>query len=394
VTPQVFEGVRVLDIGHIVAGPISASLLADFGAEVLKIEPPKRGDSLRWIYEKDGVGLWYKMEARNKKSLSLDLKKDRGREIFLQLAADADVVVENFRPGVLERLRIGPETLHEVNPKLVICRLSGWGQTGPYASRRSYGRIGEAFSGFAHLTGDPGGPPMHSAMSLGDTVAGVWAAYGIAMALYWRDARGGKGQVIDVGLYEPLYRQIEQQIIVFDQLGINVTRMGNLNPGVPIVGLYQTKDGKYFSFSAQGLRSMIDILRAMGLDGDDRFTSWQGALDNREEMVRLITAWMRARTLAEVVEAFAAHDAPGTPVMSAADLVDDPHIKAREMVITVEDDELGPIRMQGVVPKLSETPGHVRHAGQPLGASNERVYGDLLGLSADDLAELARGEVI
>jgi crotonobetainyl-CoA:carnitine CoA-transferase CaiB-like acyl-CoA transferase len=392
-TPQVFDGIRVLDIGHIVAGPIAASLLADFGADVLKIEPPKRGDSLRLIYAKDGVGLWYKMEARNKKSLSLDLKQEQGREIFLQLARDADVVVENFRPGVLERLGIGPDVLHAANPRLVICRLSGWGQTGPYAQRRSYGRIGEAFSGFAHLTGDPDGPPMHSAMSLGDTVAGVWAAYGIAMALYWRDAQGGTGQVIDVGLYEPLFRQIEQQIVVFDQLGINVERMGNLNPGVPIVGLYETRDGKHFSFSAQGLRSMLDILAAMGLDGDERFTTWQGALDNRAEMVRLITAWMAEHTLDEVVDAFARHDAPGTPVMSAADLVRDPHVLAREMIITVDDDELGPIRMQGVVPKLSETPGHIRHAGQPLGASNESVYGEL-GLTPDDLQRLADEDVI
>ncbi len=392
--PQIFDGIRVLDVGHIVAGPFAASLLADFGADVIKIEPPGRGDPLRWPYPKDGVGLFYKMQARNKKSVTLDLSKERGRELFHRLVGVSDVVVENFRPGVMERLGNDIETLHELNPRLVICRLSGWGQTGPYASRRAYGRIGEAFSGFAHLTGDADGVPMHSAMSLGDSLAGVWAAMAIAMALYWRDANGGTGQVIDLGLYEPLYRQIEQQIVVYDQLGTVLKRMGNQNPGVPFVGLYETKDGRHFSFSAHTAASVHDLLEAMGLHTDERFTTHAACLEHRDEFVATVGEWMAARTLDEVAAAFELTQAPGTPVMTAEDLCNDPHIQAREMVITVDDEELGPLRMQGVVPKFSATPGVIRHAGQPLGASTAAVYGELLGLSDEEQADLQADGVI
>lgn len=392
---QVWDGIRVLDVGHVVAGPIAGSLMADFGADVIKIERPGRGDPLRWLYEKEGVGLFYKMEARNKRCITLDLKHPAGKEVFRRLVAVSDVVVENFRPGVMERLGFGWDELRSINPRLIFCRVSGFGQTGPYAPRRAYGRIGEAFGGFAEITGVPDGPPMHSAMSLGDTLAGVWAAHGVAMALYWRDAQGGDlGQVIDVGLYEPLYRQIEQQIIVQDQLGKTLRRVGNENPGDPYVGAWPTKDGRYFSFSAATKESIDDVLRALGLYDDERFNTFQACLEHRAEFQEYVGAWMASRTAAEIDAAFGEYAAPGTPVMSAADLIEDPHIVAREMVITVDDDELGPVRMQGVVPKMSATPGHIRHAGLPTASNNQDVYGDLLGMSAVELSELSRLGVI
>jgi formyl-CoA transferase len=394
-TKSVFEGIRVLDIGHIVAGPIAASVLADFGAEVIKIERPVVGDPLRWQYPKNGVGLHYKMEARNKKSITLDLKTLEGRDIFLRLAKISDVVVENFRPGVMERFGLDWDTLKAVNPKLIMCRLSGFGQTGPYRERRAYGRIGEAFGGFSYINGEPDGPPMHSQMSLGDTAAGMWAAMGIMMSLYWRDAQNGKiGQMIDIGLYEGVFRQIEQQIIVVDQLQRTIKRTGNRHNFTPYVSSYKTKDGGYFSVSAATMKSALDVLRAMGLEKDERFNDWNRCIENNHAYNEAAIAWMAAHTLEEVDAAFQKYEAPGTRVMSGADLMTDPHILAREMVVTVEDKELGPIKMQGIIPKLSESPGRIDHAGQTLGESNDLIYGTLLGMRESEIASLREKGVI
>jgi crotonobetainyl-CoA:carnitine CoA-transferase CaiB-like acyl-CoA transferase len=392
---SVFEGIRVLDIGHIVAGPIAASMLADFGAEVIKVERPGEGDSLRKLLPKNGVGLHSKVASRNKKSITLDLKQPEGRDIFLRLVAQSDVLVENFRPGVMERLGCGWDTLHALNPRLIMCRLSGFGQTGPNSHRRAFGRIGEAFSGFTHITGEADGPPMHSQMSIGDVAAGMLAAQGIMMALYWRDAQqGDKGQFIDLGLYEGLFRLIEQHIIVVDQLGKTMGRSGNQHAFNPFVSSYWTKDRGYFSVAAGTPDSARDVLRAIGLDRDPRFKDWDACVENIAAYHAAAAAWMAVRTLAQVVAAFAKYDAPGQASLSGADLIRDPHVLARDMVITVQDEELGPIRMQGIAPKLSETPGRVDHAGQAMGASNELIYGGLLGMTHADIAALqAKGVV-
>ena len=392
---SVFAGIRVLDVGHIVAGPIAASMMADFGADVLKIERPGVGDPLRAQYQKDGVGMHFTVEGRNKKSITLDLKKPEGREIFLKLAAQSDVVMENFRPGVMERLGLGWEELKAVNPRLIFCRLSGYGQYGPYAHKRAYGRIGEAFGGFTFITGETDGPPLHSQMSLGDTVAGMLACQGIMMALYWRDAQGGGvGQVIDMGLYEGLYRLIEQHIISVDQLGEIMARSGNQHAFNPFVSSYWTKDRGYFSVAAGTKESAADVMRAMGMDRDERFRDWDSCVANIAAYRAAATAWMAERTLAEVTAAFAKYDAPGQASLSGADLINDPHVLAREMVITVPDEELGPIRMQGVAPKLSQTPGHVEHAGQPMGASNDLVYGQWLGMSREEIDALRKKGIV
>jgi formyl-CoA transferase len=366
-----------------------ASILGDFGADVIKIERPPEGDALRRAYSKDGVGLFWKVQARNKRSVTMDMGHPESREIFHQLVARADVVVENFRPGVMESWGHDWETLKGINPRLIYCRLSGWGQTGPYARRRAYGRIGEAFAGFANLTGDPDGPPMHSAMSLGDTAAAVWSAIGVLLALYWRDANGGGvGQVVDVGLYEGLFRQIDQQTIVHDQLSRILERVGNANPGVPYAGCYRTKDGRYFSFSAITVQSSLDILRSMGMADDERFNTWDACLANQPAFQGTVASWMAEHLLTEVADSFAVYEAPGTPVMNAGDHATDPHIRAREMIIRVQDEELGSVAMPGIVPKLTVSPGGVRHAAEKVGQSNRAVYQDMLGLPDEKLEEL------
>ncbi len=390
---SVFEGIRILDIGHIVAGPFSASILADFGAEVIKLERPVAGDPLRWILPKDGHGLWYKVGARNKKSITLDLKKPEGRELFHKLVAVSDVLIENFRPGVMERLGNDWETLSRINPRLIMCRLSGYGQTGPFRTRRAYGRVAEAFSGFAHVNGTPENGPGHPNMALGDTTAGNLAAMGIMMALYWRDAQGGTGLVIDLALYEALYRQFEPQIVLVDQLN-KVQGGDDRNSYAPYQDCFQTRDNRYFSFSAITLRSALAILEAMGMEDDDRFNSWDRCIEYRVEFKKAVTEWMAARTMEEIDAAFQACDAPGTAVMNGADLIKHPHLLARDMVLTVEDKDLGPIKMGGVVPKMSASPGKVRHTGQTLGESNEEIYKTMLGLDDAQYADLRANAVI
>jgi crotonobetainyl-CoA:carnitine CoA-transferase CaiB-like acyl-CoA transferase len=374
---------------------MTASLLGDFGADVIKIERPGHGDPLRWNHKHEGVGLFYKMQARNKRCVTLDLGSTEGKQLFHRLVRISDAVVENFRPGVMERLGNDWPTLQKLNNRLVYCRISGWGQTGPYATRPSLGRVAEAFSGFAELTGTHDGPPMHSTMALGDSTCAIWAAYSIMLSLYWRDAKGGgEGQLIDLGLYEPLYRQIEQQIVVADKEGTPLRRLGNLTAGSPVMGCYETADGRWFSFSANTERSIRAVMRALELDGDDRFDGYDACLKNHRELEAHARRWIRQRSAEAIVLAFDAAGAPGTPVMSASDLIEDPQVQHREMVVTVPDDDLGQVRMQGIVPKLSRTPGAITHAGQRMGQANEQVFGELLGLSSNQLADLQEKGVI
>jgi formyl-CoA transferase len=380
------DGVTVIDIGHLVAGPMVGSILGDFGARVIKVEGPQRPDPHRKLYQKDGIGLWARVENRNKEAITLDLKSERGKELLEELLAKADVLIENFRPGTLERLGFDPDRLlADVNPGLVICRVSGWGQTGPFRERRGYGRTGEAGSGFTHLNGETDGPPMHTAVSLGDTVAALWGAYGVSLALIARE-RDGRGQVVDVALNEGLLRMIVHQIIVKDQLDRTLVRIGNENPGVPTVNMYQTGDGKYFTVSNATPRTQEAFIRLVGLADDDELNTIDKIDANRDRFNAIVRDWMAERTIDEIDRLFHEAGAVGTPVWSGADIIDHPHILARDMVVTVEDDDLGPIRMPGVVPKLVRTPGSVRSSGQEPGASTDRVLAELLGLDADTLA--------
>jgi crotonobetainyl-CoA:carnitine CoA-transferase CaiB-like acyl-CoA transferase len=386
------DGITVVDIGHIVAGPFVASILGDFGARVIKVEGPGRPDPSRTLYPKDGIGVWAKALDRNKEPVTLNLKDPRGVALLEQLLGQADVLVENFRPGVLEDLGLAPDRLlAEINPALVICRVSGWGQTGPWSDRRGYGRTGEAGSGFAHLTGEPDGPPSHSAMSLGDTATAIWAAYGVMLALRARD---GAGQVVDIGLNESLLRMNEHQIVVQDQHDRTLGRLGNASPGVPTVNVYASRDGQWFSVANATERTQLAFLEIVGLQGHPELGTIAGITAERERFHAHVERWMAERDIAEIDRLFHAGGAVGTPVFSAQEIIDHPQVLAREMVVTVDDPDLGPIRMLGVVPKLTRTPGAIRATGRASGAANGAIFGDLLGVDSAEQERLLADGVI
>ncbi len=388
------QGTRVLDLGHIVAGPMVGAILGDFGADVIKIENPALHDQLRKLipHRETGLGLWSKVEDRNKRPITINLKSAEGAEIFRRLAASADVIVDNYRPNTLGDLGLGDDALLELNPRLIICHITGWGMTGPFAPRSAYGRIAEATSGFANLNGESDGPPRHSAMSLGDTVASIWAAYGVMLAIVARD-RDGRGQVIDIGLHEPLFRQIETQVIALDQNGVAISRQGNRNATAPIANLFLTADGRYYTVGSATPRTLDAIIGIAGLDQWPNLATSEAVHQNVEEFHERLGEWMRLRTAAEIDELFAAADAAGAPVLSVDEIVAHPQIIARDMVIEVPDDELGTVRMPGVVPKLLRTPGAVRHAGRAAGAANAEVLAEL-GYDAADLERLRDAGII
>ena len=389
------DGIKVIDLGQLIAGPMVATILGDFGATVVKVENPKAPDPLRRLFRKGDFGVWSKSSDRNKLPVTLNLKAARGRDLLLQLLAEADVMVENFTPGTLEKLNLDPEwLLREVNPGLVIVRVSGWGQTGPMKDYRGYGRTGEAASGFAHLNGDPAGPPSHSAASLGDTAAAVWSALGVLLALRARDA-DGHGQVVDMGMSEGLLRMLEQQLPVFDQLGIELKRAGNENPGNPTVNVYETADGHYISVSAATPRTQQALIDLVGLDENPELNSIDKVARHREKFHAHVTAWVRARTADEVEDLINASGAAGTRILGSRDIAHHPHLIARNMVLEVEDADLGIMRIAGIVPRLNRTPGNVRHTGRQPGSANLEVFGPTgLGLSRSEIDTLREDGVI
>jgi crotonobetainyl-CoA:carnitine CoA-transferase CaiB-like acyl-CoA transferase len=387
----VYEGIRVLDLGNRYVGTtLASSLMAEFGADVIKIdepnlEPPPMGGA----YVKDGVYLPYKVQGRNKRHITLDITKPKGRDLFLQLVAKVDVVIETYPAGTMENWNLGWDDLSAVNSRLIFCRISDFGQTGPYKDRRLDGRTSEAFGGFSYIDGEADGSPLHSQMDMGGETAGVWAATGIGMALYWRDLRGGTGQVLDIGLYEPLYRQIQTNVTPYASTGVADKRFGNRRAtGLPWVDSHETKDGKFFSYSGATRGSYRDTNLSMGMHVQERFKDLPTTYRHRQEFHDEAAKWMKERTLAEVDDKFARFDGASAPCNTAEDLINDRHTLYRELVITVPDEELGPVRMQGVVPKMSRTPGTVTSTGERPGARNAEVYGELLGLDAAALQAL------
>jgi crotonobetainyl-CoA:carnitine CoA-transferase CaiB-like acyl-CoA transferase len=388
-------GLRVLEFGPIPAGTIGGSLLADFGAEVIRLSKPRGDDPLdAWwggVYTKDRISLVHKVQDRNKLKATLDLSNPDNLPIIRKLIESSDAILSNFRPGRLEEWGLSPATLQSWNPSLIICLLSAFGQTGPYRDRTGDGRIAEAFGGHANLSGFPDREPLHSQMDMGGSLAGSWCAMALVFALYWRDARGGHGQIIDVAGYEPLYRQIQDQVMSYFRNGRAEIRAGNRKAnGMPFVASHTTKDGRQFTYSAATHHSSADQLHAMGLQTDERFADVHAVDKHRLEYHAAASGWMADRTLDEVVTAFDAFEAAGTPVQTAADLIKDPHLLARDLVLTVDDPELGPVRMQGIVPKFSETPGELRHAGRAIDADNNHVFRSILGLSDAEYAEIRR----
>ena len=389
---------RVLDLGHVLAGPFAATLLGDLGADVIKIEHPVRVDTIRVLGPRQGdVSLWWKVAGRNKRSVCLDLSTPAGRDLLLQLAEQADAVVENFRPGTLERWGLAPERLWEANPRLVVLRISGFGQEGSGQGRPGFGRVGEALSGAVHLTGESDGRPLHVGFSLGDATTGLMGAFGLLAAVL--DAReSGQGDVIDLALFESLFRMIEWQLPVADKLGRPVGRQGNRFPiGYAVGGSYRAADGRWVTISAATPAAIERVLALVGadhhanggrpLEGDD--------LSSRMlEIDRCVTAWIGERGADEVVETFERHDVAVGLVYDAAMMLEDTFLRERGAIVEVEDPDLGTIRMPGVVPRLQRSAGSVRWPGPPLGRHTDEVLRELLGLEAEELDTLRGDGVI
>jgi crotonobetainyl-CoA:carnitine CoA-transferase CaiB-like acyl-CoA transferase len=392
------EGLRVLDASTILAGPLCCQLLGDYGAEVIKIEHPWAGDSMRGHGEqKDGVPLWWKVISRNKRTIGLDLGTPAGADLFRQLARTADVVVENFRPGTFERWGIGPDRLHEINPGLVLVRITGFGQTGPYAQRAGFGTLAEAMSGFAHVTGQPGGPPTLPPFMLADGVAAQSATYAVMMALYHRDVHGGGGQLVDVNLIEPLARLIEYAPLAYDQLGTIPERVGNRLAASAPRNAYRTADDKWLAISSASPSIAVRVFRAIDradLAEDPDYVDPVRRQGRAVEVDELVAKWVATRTLDEAMAALQAADVAAAPVYDARQLVEDEHLQARGTFVAVGDPDFGKVTVQAPVVMMSETPGRVDHLGRPLGVDNDAVWGDLVGLDADRLAALRAAGVI
>jgi len=394
------EGLTVIDIAQLFAAPTIAQNLGDFGAEVIKVEHPRLGDSLRALgAEKRGAPLWWKVTNRNKRCVTLDLSRVEGQDILKRLAAQADVLIENFRPGTLERWNLGWEALHALNPRLVLVRVTGFGQTGPYRNKPGFGTLAEAMSGFAHVTGEADGPPLLPATGLGDAIAGQVGTWAVMVALYERDHKSGKGQVVDLSVLEPIFSILGDQVIAYDQLGAVQNRAGSRMPtiGAPR-NTYRTKDGKWLALSANAHALTARVFQAIGrpeLIDDPRFRDNRSRIRHLDELDEVIGGWIAQHQTAEVLARFDECEAAIMPVYDIRDIFEDPHYRAREAVTTVEDPDLGPVRMQNVIPKFSRSPGKIRWPGPTrMGADNDRVYGKGLGLDRAELASLREKGVI
>ena len=360
------SNIRVLDISTVLAGPNCARYFADFGADVIKVERPDTGDSLRgmaWRDPRDGSGLWWKLVNRNKRNIALDLKDTDDRELFLQLLDDANVLVENFRPGTLERLDLHPDMLIARNPKLVVVRVSGFGQDGPYAKRPGFASIAESMAGLAAISGEPDGPPMLPAIALTDEVTGITAAFAAMVALH-----SGVGQVVDVNLLTTIFQMMGPVISLFKLSGELQPRLGSGLPYTVPRGVYQCVDGKWVGVSASSDSVAARVMKILGLETDERFTTFAGRMEHRELLQELMGKWCATRTRDEVVAIFEEAEAAVGPVFDMSDIASDPHYAARNMIQIVGDTP-----MQGLIAALSKTPGELRWEGRPNNSDSEDI---------------------
>jgi crotonobetainyl-CoA:carnitine CoA-transferase CaiB-like acyl-CoA transferase len=390
------EGLRVLDVATLFAGPLAATFLGDFGADVIKVEHPK-GDPIRGHgHAKNGAGLWAKMVNRNKRMLTLNLSDPDGQAVLCQLARDADVLIENFRPGTLERWSLGPEQLHTANPRLIVLRTTAFGQVGPYASRPGFGTIAESLSGFAAITGQADGPPTLPPFGLADGIAGLAGTIAVLMALYARDARQGSGQVIDLAIIEPILTVLGAQVSVYDQLGVVQQRTGNRSANNAPRNTYLTRDGKWVAISTSAESIAARVMRLVGhpeVIDEPWFATGTQRAEHADELDAYVASWIGARDQAEVIAAFEAAQAAIAPIYDAADIVRDPQFAALDSIITVPDDELGSLKMQNVLFRMLGTPGRVRWSGRRLGQDTDAVLAEL-GLPTERISDLrARGVV-
>lgn len=391
-------GVRVVELGSLIAGPFCGQLLGDFGAEVIKVEDPGRGDPMReWGQVKvDGLSLHWPIIARNKMSVTADLRREEGRSLVRRLVATADVLLENFRPGTLERWGLGPEELWREHPGLVVTRVSGYGQNGPYAPRAGFGAIGEAMGGVRFLTGDPDRPPARVGISLGDSLAATFAFLGTLLALRVRD-RTGKGQVVDSAIYEAVFALMEAAVPEWELAGYQRRRTGSVLPGAVPSNAYRTADGEEVLIAANRdtvFRRLCDVMGRSELAEDPRYQTNSARSEHQEELDALVGAWAATRTTVELLDLLEQAGVPAGRIYQSKDMVADPHFAAREAIVRLAHPVLGEFPMQSVFPKLSSTPGGVRSVAPALGAHNSEIWGGRLGLSREELTRLRDAGVI
>jgi len=390
--PMALSGIRVADISNFLAAPMASMFLGDYGAEVVKVEHPSRGDEMRfWGENKKGVGLYYKVINRNKKSVTADLRTPIGVEIVKRLVRTADVVIENYRPGTLEKWGLGYDVLSEINSRLVMLRITGFGQTGPYSHKPGFGTLAEAFAGAAHITGFPDRPPLLPAFGLGDSTAGLAGAFLTMVALFERERHGGRGQVVEFAIYEPLLTLLGPQVVNYDQLGLVQERSGSRLPFTAPRNTYRTRDGKWVAIAGSAQSIFERICRALErpeLIADPRFRDNRIRMENAAELDAELQSAIERFDLDALIRRFEQHEAAVAPVNNVAQIFADPHYAARQNITAVPDEELGgPLRMQNVVGNFSRTPGAIRRAGPRLGEHNREVLVEELGFSEAELKD-------
>ena len=390
-------GLKVVELGTLIAGPFASRICAEFGAEVIKVESPDGGDPLRkWRKLYEGTSLWWFVQARNKRSITLNLKHEEGREVLKKLLAEADILIENFRPGVLEKLGLGWDVLHALNPKLVMVRLSGFGQSGPMKDQPGFGAVGESMGGLRYITGFEDRPPVRTGISIGDSIAALWGVIGALMALRHREVNGGQGQVVDVALYEAVFAMMESVVPEFDVFGFIRERTGNIMPGITPSSIHTCADGKHIQIGANGDAIFQRFMRAIDrhdlADAPDLADN-AGRDARRDELYGVIDRWAASLPLSEVEALLVRAEVPASRIYSAEDMFADPQFLAREMFLSAQLPDGKPFRMPGIVPKLSDTPGGVEWTGPQLGEHNAEVLGEL-GYSAEDIATLKAGGAI
>ena len=394
--PQALAGVRVIEMGQLIAGPFCGKTLAEFGADVVKIEALGTGDPLRnWRLLQNGTSVWWQVQSRNKKSLALDLRQAEGQDIVRKLVAEADVLIENFRPGTLEGWGLSPEALHALNPGLVILRISGYGQTGPYRDLPGFGVIGEAMGGLRHLTAEPGRVPVRVGVSIGDTLAALHGAIGVMMALYHRKVNGGAGQVIDVALHEAVFNCMESLIPEYSAFGTVREAAGSALPGIAPSNAYPCQDG-WVLVAGNGDSIFKRLMAAIGrgdLGADPQLADNAGRVARVAEIDAAIAAWTQQRTVADVMQLLAAARVPAGKVYTARDIAEDPHYRARDMLLTQRTRDGNELLVPGIVPKLSATPGRVRSSAPGLGDDTDAVLAEA-GLTGEQIALLRAKGVI
>ena len=397
-TPRPLDGIRVIELGQLLAGPFTGSLLAYFGAEVIKVEPPGAGDPIRgWRIVENGTSHWYRSLGRNKKSVTIDLKTERGRELVRELLKGADVVVENFRPGVMEKWGLGPEALKPDNPGLIYARISGYGQTGPYASKPGYASVTEGISGFRYVNGFPGEPPVRPNLSIGDTISAIHAALGVCLALLQRNREdGGEGQVVDVALYESMFNLMEGVVPEFSGAGAVREASGTTVTGIVPTNTYTCADGKYVVIGGNGDSIFKRLMTAAGhpeMAENPAMADNEGRVVHEAQIDKALADWCAAHPARQIIDMLEVERVPVGLIYNVEDQLADPHFQARGMFEDVEVDGK-PLKIPALMPKLTGTPGRTDWPGQEVGSHNQEVLAEVLGLSAADIASLREQGVV